>query len=127
MSNAFQIATLTPGLMQPSIALATQRAGELGILDFEYVSDAQAIGSAISQFYDVVRACFGIKLAGDNPEWFGKLVTELPHYVNTIVITSSCPKELGRYIAVLHNRGVTTLLEATTLELAKTGQDLGVD
>ena len=68
MSHEFQIATLTPGLMQPFIPVATHRAGELAILDFEHVRDQDAAAKAIQRLNDAVNARFGIKLSGDTPE-----------------------------------------------------------
>ena len=80
MSNDFQIATLTPGLLQPSLGVATQRAGELAILDFEYAHDHSTVADSIRRFNDLVRGPFGIKLSGDSPELLSGLIADLPNH-----------------------------------------------
>jgi acyl transferase domain-containing protein/NAD(P)H-dependent flavin oxidoreductase YrpB (nitropropane dioxygenase family)/NAD(P)-dependent dehydrogenase (short-subunit alcohol dehydrogenase family) len=127
MLDSLQIATLTPGLLEPSLALATNRSGELAILDFEYVIDPVATLDAIQRFHDVVRAPFGIKLRGDMPELLARILADLPHHVKTIVLTSAASQELPEYIRVLREKQVTTLFEATCLDQAKQGEAIGVD
>ena len=127
MSNVFQIATLNPGLLQPSIAVATQRAGGLGILDFECVCDHSTVAASIRRFNDAVRSPFGVKLSGDTPELLARLIADLPNQLKTIVLTSACPQSLREQVHILRDKKVTTLLEARCLEHAKSGEVIGVD
>ncbi len=127
MLDTFKIATLTPGLLQPRVALATCRAGELGLLDFEHVRDPFAVAEAVERFNGAVRAPFGIKLGSLTPELFTRIVTNLPHHVSTIVLTSASPREFEQYVGLLREKKITALLEATCLEDAKTGEAIGVD
>src|SRR5271165_5818521 len=112
MSHNFQIATVSPGLLQPSIAIATHRAGELGVLDFEYVRDQQAISRAIGRMHDIVCARFGVKLSGEMPEVLARAIASLPDYVSTVVLTSSRPKELREHVRLLREKKIAALLEA---------------
>ena len=52
MGDSFRIATLSPGLHQASIALATARAREFAMLDFEFARDQAAVCRAIQRFSD---------------------------------------------------------------------------
>ena len=127
MSNGFQIVTLSPGLLQPLIAVATQRAKGLAILDFEYVFDPAAIAESIRRFSEVASAPFGIKLSGDAPDLLARVLADLPNQLKTIVLTSACPQALCEPVRVLRDKKVTTLLEARCLEHAKSGEVIGVD
>src|SRR6266540_3689488 len=94
MSKHFQLATISSGLLSPSIALATHRAGELAILDFEYVCDHSAIQESIRKFSQAVSAPFGLKLNGDSPELLANLTGSFPDSLTTVILTSRNPPQL---------------------------------
>src|SRR6266850_8583579 len=127
MSNRFQIASLSPGLLPPSIAIATHRAGELAILDFEYVRDQLAIGIAIQRLHDAIHARFGIKLSGDVPEFLARVIADLPDFVSTVILTSSRPQEVLEHFRLLHEKKIVSLLECTCVEHAQSGEAIGFD
>src|SRR4051812_4549477 len=127
MSHTFRIATLSPGLMQPSIAIAAHRAGELGILDFEFVDDPDAAVKALGRLQDASPRGFGIKLSSSSPELMARLIGEVPERLSTVIFTASRPESLGAYIQSLRNKKVMALFEATCLEEAKAGEALKVD
>ncbi len=125
MLNTFQIATLTPGLLQPSIAIATHRAGGLAILDFEYVRDEDAAVRAIDKLNQVLPQGFGVKLSGATPGLIARLSSRLPSNLKTVVFTCSDPKELGHGAQALREKSVSILLEARCLEHAQIAAALG--
>ena len=127
MSHAFQIATLTPGLMRPSIAVATHRASGLGILDFEHVRDQVAAVEAIQRMSRLANSRFGIKLSGDAPELLGCVIANLPDNLSTVILTSDRPRELQERVGFLREKNVVTILEATCLEHAQIGETIRVD
>jgi acyl transferase domain-containing protein/NAD(P)H-dependent flavin oxidoreductase YrpB (nitropropane dioxygenase family)/NADP-dependent 3-hydroxy acid dehydrogenase YdfG len=127
MPQTLQIASLSYGLMQPSIALAARRAGDLGVLDFEYVRDHEAAADAIQLFSDAAHGPFGIKLSGRTPEIFTRLIADPPEYLTTVILSSSHPQEFEGHVDRLRGRKLTTLLEATCIEHALKGAAIGVD
>ncbi len=127
MFDSFQIASLTPGLLQPRVALAACRAGELGMLDFEYARDPTAIVEATRRFDSAVKAPFGIKLGCPTVELVARTVSELPYHLKTIVLTSADPQALREQVCILREKKIAALLEVTCLDDAKIGETIGVD
>uniref|UniRef100_Q02DB0 Beta-ketoacyl synthase n=1 Tax=Solibacter usitatus (strain Ellin6076) TaxID=234267 RepID=Q02DB0_SOLUE len=123
MPQLFRIATISPGLLQPSIALATQRAGELALLDFEYIRDPHTVAKAVQH----LTGAFGIKLSGASPKALEWLVTGAPERLKTVILTSDNPQDLRDPVRLLREKGITTLLEARCLEEARNGEAIGVD
>ena len=112
---------------EPAIAIATRRAGELAIADFEYARDQDAATQAIRQWNEALRAPFGIKLSGEAMELFARVTADPPENLKTVILTSSRPSELEEQVRRLRERKITTLLETTCLEHARTGATIGVD
>ncbi|MEO8592213.1 MAG: SDR family NAD(P)-dependent oxidoreductase [Candidatus Solibacter sp.] len=127
MSNQFQIATLSPGLLRPSIAMATVRAGGVAVRDFEFCRDAQAIGAAIRKFDRAAQRPFGIRLDGDAPGLLEQLLAELPQTVKTLILHSTRPSELADAIRPAQAKGIGTLLEVCSAEDARTAASAGFD
>ncbi|MBV8905846.1 MAG: hypothetical protein JOZ22_19605, partial [Acidobacteriia bacterium] len=121
------IAILSPGLLNPSLALAATRAGELAVLDFEYVRDPVAITSTLERYNQVAQAPFGIKLDADTPQLLSHILANSTTYAGTVFLASACPLDLQVQISQLHNRNITAVLEVNCLEQAKAGQAVGAD
>lgn len=113
--------------MQPSIAIATCRAGELAVVDFEYARDHDAADQAIRQLNATLRAPFGIKLSGEATELFARVTADPPENLKTLIVASGRPSELEEQVRRLRERNISTLLEATSLEQARAGATIGVD
>ncbi len=126
MPQTLQIACLNLGL-QHSIALAAIRGGDLGVLDFSYITDQDTAVDAIQRFNSAAPGPFGIKLSEYTPELFTRVIADPPEKLSTIILTSSRPREFERHIDLLRARKLTTLLEATCIEHAHTGAAIGVD
>ncbi len=127
MSDNFQIAALTPGLLKPSIAISACRAGELGVLDFEFARNSESVNQAIQQLSGAVRKHFGIKLSGDAPELLAQVIPYLPENLATVILTASNPLALEEYVLLLREKNINILLEATCLEQAQAGEVIGVN
>src|SRR5262249_38738738 len=75
MTEAFRVAVLTlPGLIEPSTAVAANRAGELGLLDLEYVNDQGAALRAVKKLAGAVKYDFGVKRNAARADFIEKLL-----------------------------------------------------
>ncbi|HXX01341.1 MAG TPA: hypothetical protein VEJ00_09020, partial [Candidatus Acidoferrales bacterium] len=69
MLRDFKLIALTPpALPDPSLVRAAARAGASGTLDFEYVTDAQTVGDALSKLAHLAARSCGVKFAGHKAE-----------------------------------------------------------
>ena len=125
MSHPFQIASLTPGLLPPSLAVATYRAGGLGILDFEHTLDDVAAMAAISKCNETLRGDFGVQLSGVRGELLRRLVEKLPEFLKTVIVSGGEPGHWEEQVRSLREQGVLVLLEATNLQIARKGEAAG--
>ena len=128
MVQAFQVIALTiPGFIDPSIPIATSRAGELGVLNLEHTQDEKAAHDAIVRMaHYAARGC-GIKLDSGAPTFVDHVIRDLPKQVEVVILTWSDADALRQQVAALHQRHLTVLLEVTSLEQARLGEQLGVD
>jgi acyl transferase domain-containing protein/NAD(P)H-dependent flavin oxidoreductase YrpB (nitropropane dioxygenase family)/NADP-dependent 3-hydroxy acid dehydrogenase YdfG len=127
MEDSFHIATLSPGLLQASIALSTARAGELALLDFEFARDQAAVASAIQRFSETAGASFGVRLGLATPEFLAHLLSNAPNHLTTILFAASCSREWPSDLHLLKEKKLTTLLEVTSLEEAERAAAMGAD
>ena len=126
--RTFQVITLTlPNLPEPSVAIAASRAGGLGVLDLEYTRDEGTALNAIQKLIKYSRGDVGLKLDSRATEFFAKITSDLPEKVKTVILTFSYQKRMQEQVEFLHRHGVKVLLEATCLEMAQFGEQLGVD
>ncbi|MBC8263460.1 MAG: SDR family NAD(P)-dependent oxidoreductase [Anaerolineales bacterium] len=127
--RAFQIIALTPpGLIDPSIAIAASRAGELGVLNLERArDDEKAVRNAISRMTCYASQSCGIKLDSGAPAFVNRVICDLPEQVEVVILTPWDSEALRQQVSDLRQRQLTVLLEVTCLEQAKLGEQLGVD
>ena len=125
MSHSFQIASLTPGLLPPSLAIATYRAGGLGILDFEHTLDDAAAEAAIRKLSEILRGDFGVQVSGIRGELLQRLVEKLPAFLKTVIVSGGEPGNWEERVRSLREQGVFVLLEATNLQIARKGEAAG--
>lgn len=127
MAQELQMIVLTPpGLTDPSIAIAASRAGGLGVLDLEYVRDREAALGAVQELAEYARGDFGIKLNALAEDFLGEVMAELPR-LRVVLLASAPPGKLQGIVELLHQKNMVVLLEATTLDQARNGQQAGVD
>ncbi len=127
MTRRFEIATLSSGLLRPSAAIATQRAGELAILDFEYARNFSVIEERLTSLAGTLKGPFGVKLSGDETDLFQQVVSILPELVRTVVISARQLAPLAQAVVFLRDNSVKVFSEVTSIEAAREAQTLGVD
>jgi len=116
-TKAFQLIALTPpGLPDPSLAIAASRAGELGVLDLEYVDDAQAALSAISKLSRYANGDCGVKFAANAKELIDRMMPNLTGQVKVIILTQAVPDVLRPLVKGFHDQKLMVLLEVTSLD-----------
>ena len=124
----FRIIALTPlGLADPSIAIAASRAGGLGVLDLEYIRDQKVARFAISKLARYARNDCGIKLDSSAEDFFIRITSGLPQPIKVVILTAGELNRLPQQIQILRQLNLTILLQATNLEEARLGEELGVD
>ncbi|MFH0340929.1 MAG: SDR family NAD(P)-dependent oxidoreductase [Chromatiales bacterium] len=127
--NDFQIVALTPpGLCDASVAIAASRAGGVGVLDLQYVSDMSNADSAIKQLSQFARQSYGVKL-GTNPEIFDLVVAAAkpPTNFGIAILTLLDTERLPDRIEILRRHNLKVILEVISLDEASLGEELGVD
>jgi NAD(P)H-dependent flavin oxidoreductase YrpB (nitropropane dioxygenase family) len=116
-----------PGLIDPSLSIAASRAGETGVLDLEYAQDAEIAREALTRLAHYARNRIGVKLGGHATDLFSKIVLELPESLSLVILTYSDPDQLRRQVESLRRYRLSILLECTSLEEARAGEQFGVD
>ena len=125
MGASFRIIALTPtGLLDPSVAIAASRAGELGVLSLDEAGDPGRAAEAIGQMGRLSRGDCGIRLGRGTLASFDALISRLPDAVKTVIVTAGEP-ELERHVRLLAERGITVLLEVTSIDEARQGAAAG--
>jgi len=115
----FRIIALTPhGLFDPSIAIAASRAGELGVLNLDAAGDPGRAGKAIGQLARFSRGDCGIRLGLGALSSFDAIVGGLPDVVKTVILTPAAA-DLEPRVRALSTRGVTVLVEVTSVDEAR--------
>jgi acyl transferase domain-containing protein/NAD(P)H-dependent flavin oxidoreductase YrpB (nitropropane dioxygenase family)/NAD(P)-dependent dehydrogenase (short-subunit alcohol dehydrogenase family) len=124
----FKIIALTlPGMPDPSIAIAASRAGDIGLLDLEYVR-SEAI--ALSSFHRLAKFAthdFGIKLNVADIGFIAKIAPELPQHFKFVILTGGSAKQLKDAVNDLHHRNLTVFVVCTALAQAQKAENIGAD
>ena len=124
---SFRIIALTPsGRLDPSLAIAASRAGELGVLSLERALDPAAAAEAMDAMARLARGECGARLGGDAPS-FEAIVARMPPAVKTVILTRFERTSLAARVRALRDGGRTVLLEVTSLEEGRLGEQAGVD
>ena len=101
----FQFIALTPpGMQDPSIAIAASRAGELGVIDLEFIDDEKAALSMAKKLDRYAQNACGVRIGGVTQKFFKKLSANLPESVDVIILTSHDPLTLKRQVAAFHKK-----------------------
>jgi len=128
MSREFQFIVVTPPAQSdPATAIAASRAGAIGILDCQFISDEQITREALRRLAAFGRNKRGVKIDGFDEDWAARVISWTPAELSVVVFTGCTPGFLEQQIRLFHKRDVTVLLECTTHDQARTGERLGVD
>lgn len=126
--RTFEVIALTPpGLVDPAVAIAAGRAGATGVLDLEYATNEQTARDAVTKLAAYGRNRLGVKLSGQTTDLFVKTASTLPESLSVIILAYSDPDQLLRQFHTIRGKGRSVLLECTSLEEARIGQQIGVD
>jgi hypothetical protein len=98
----FRFLVLTPpGLLDPALAIAASRAGELGILDLEYASNQEAARWSAVQLTQHARGEYGLKLSCQQGELLSELIAWAPESLSLVWLTGRDPQALRQQVAVM--------------------------
>ncbi len=126
--RTFQTIALTPpGMLDPSLAIAASRAGEVGVLDLEYVQEEGTVREAIGRLARLARNPYGIKLCGTVTDSSLRATSSLPEHLGVVILTYSDPDQLLHHLRTLRGEGRSILLECTSLAQARVGEEFGFD
>ncbi|HEU4759831.1 MAG TPA: nitronate monooxygenase, partial [Dehalococcoidia bacterium] len=128
MAAAFRLMVVTPpGLIDPSLAIAASRAGALGVLNLEGAGNGQVALDAVERLARFARNDFGVRIGSDGDGLLEPLLSPLPDGLRLAVLAFSGRNRLRQQIDLLHGRGVTAIVEATSEEEALAGLEAGCD
>jgi pheromone shutdown protein TraB len=103
--SQFNLIALTPpGLADPSIAIASARAGALGVMDLEYTTDVQAALAAIAELARHARRSCGIKLDSRADEFMAHVTGDLPEQIEVVILTIGAPHHRRLRSGLHHGR-----------------------
>lgn len=124
----FDLIGLTPaGLTDASIAIAAARAGGIGILDLELCPDADAAAAPIAALQRYGRGRAGLRLDGLREAFLDEVTRDLPERIRTVILIPGEPGDLPSQVRRLRERGLSVLVEATSLEVALAACENGAD
>ena len=114
------------GWMDIGIVVAAVRAGALGVLNCESACDRAGIERALTRIMQLTGRPFGIKLdASFEPA--GDVLRDLPPQVDSVILSGGGAQRLAEIVPVARVRSREVLLEVTSNEQARLGEELGVD
>jgi acyl transferase domain-containing protein/NAD(P)H-dependent flavin oxidoreductase YrpB (nitropropane dioxygenase family)/NAD(P)-dependent dehydrogenase (short-subunit alcohol dehydrogenase family) len=126
--SQFQFAALTlPGLPDPAIAIAANRAGGLGVLDLEFSDDIRIAIHNIEAMVDKTNNNCGIKLDGKNDNFINEIISRLPDCFNTILLTICSQEKLHQHISKFHELKKLVFIVVTSLEQARLAEQMCAD
>jgi NAD(P)H-dependent flavin oxidoreductase YrpB (nitropropane dioxygenase family) len=122
---------LTPaGLIDPALAIAACRAGELGLLDLEFFPGPERLGdahAAVEHLRRHTRGGFGLKLSASAVPLWPELLRRSGERLRTVILAGPEHPERAPWVQMLRQRDITVLIEAVDLAEAQTGVALGAD
>lgn len=128
MTHKFDLIALTPsGQLDPSVAIAASRAGEFSVLDLEYLVDDAPVHQTVAMLARYARNDYGFKLSCQQGKLLSELLVQASEHLNLVLLTGHDPQLLQPQIEAIHQKGLRILFEATNLNEARLGEDLGVD
>jgi acyl transferase domain-containing protein/NAD(P)H-dependent flavin oxidoreductase YrpB (nitropropane dioxygenase family)/NAD(P)-dependent dehydrogenase (short-subunit alcohol dehydrogenase family) len=128
MRRQFQLMAVAPPLwLDTSISIAASQAGSLGALDLQYWSNEQSALKAINELSLFGGGSCGVKLDGLDEALAVSVISALPTNISFIILTRGRTEFLGEEIRYLHRRNLQVLFEATCVEDAYLGSQIGAD
>ncbi len=126
--RVFEFVVLTPSpLNDPSVAIAANRAGALGVLNLEFANDGVAARQAISELIRYTDKECGVRFDSSSTTFVKELLPAIPGQITVAILTCSDPKQWEDLVPVLHQHGLKIWLEVTNVSMAKYAEALDVD
>src|ERR1700733_558251 len=107
----FEVIGITPPcLLDPAIAIAVSRAGEIGVLDLQWSNSAcsqeshaalQSAESAIQKLATLAKGRWGLKIDSVNEDRCESLISKFPGSFEVIILTEAPRSALARLVARL--------------------------
>src|SRR5262245_38798883 len=116
----------SPGLSDPSLAIAACRAGSRGCLDLELVSDPETALASIARLARFANGPYGIKLGRDCGTIIESLVANPPSGLGCVLLAGGNHADLGTWIDRFRNKQIDVLFEAVDMAEARLAEGLGV-
>ncbi|MBU4151441.1 MAG: SDR family NAD(P)-dependent oxidoreductase [Proteobacteria bacterium] len=116
-----------PGLLDPSLAIAGSRAGELGVLDLTFCDDTPTALASINKLDHFAINDYGIKINAVVDHFFLGVCSAPPPRLTTVILTTPKPEQLHEAVSSLRTHKITIMLECTSLNEAALGHHCGVD
>ncbi|HEV3436538.1 MAG TPA: nitronate monooxygenase, partial [Gemmata sp.] len=114
-----------PGEIEPSLAIAANRTGALGVLDLEFTQDPTQVASVIDRLSRFTSNRFGL-LIRPNALQLDHFLSGLAKPSFIILVGGDCPA-LAECVRKLRAASIEVLLEAISIAEAVQGIELGVD
>ncbi len=125
---SMRMLALTPaGLPEPALAIAACRAGELGLLDLEFIADAHQALAAVEQLRCQARASFGLKLSAAAVSLWSELLRRAGDRLCAVILAGAEHPERAAWVQLLRQRGIMVLIEAVNMAEAGAAVALGAD
>ena len=128
LSPGFEFIVVTPpGFGDPALAIAASRAGALGVLDLQFLTDEDIALAAVKMLAQQCRGRAGIKLDSSTSRLYDRVLSCLPDALSVVILSPVDPTQVADSVRKLHERHLTVLLEVISEAEARAGKEAGVD
>lgn len=121
------MATTLSGLVDPGIARAAIRAGEIGAVNAEYAPAADSVLEALHTLRGSPRAHCGVRLDPGDFRVCHAVLRDLPDHVGWAILAGSNPGAACGAVPALRKAGVKVLVETSRVDLARAAELAGAD
>src|SRR5579859_3286901 len=111
-STSRMIVLTLPGSADPALAIAASRAGAIGVLDLEYVTDPVTIEHSMAELAQLGNGDRGVKLDHSDGKRIQEILARLPEGIALVVLARPQLTRLADDVQTLHGRGKRVLVEA---------------
>jgi acyl transferase domain-containing protein/NAD(P)H-dependent flavin oxidoreductase YrpB (nitropropane dioxygenase family)/NAD(P)-dependent dehydrogenase (short-subunit alcohol dehydrogenase family)/acyl carrier protein len=126
-SREFGIAAANVGgRLDTGVVIAAVRCGATGVLNCEGVTDEAAVKQALARIVRLTRHSFAVKLDASS-KGAGTLLADLPSQAGLVIFTGAEAPRLAKLIRTARQGSRGVLIEVTSVEQGRLGQELGAD
>ena len=127
--KSFRIIVETPpGSPDPTLAIAGSRAGGIGVLNLEFVSDSRTCIEHIEKLSRYsARNDFGVKVAKDSSFKISEISAGLSKNLRLAVLSGIHKGNLKDKVSELHGLGLEVLIECVSFQEARDAEQAGAE